>query len=312
MPQLVLSLGALFAGLLLASTSASAEPAAAPLPVEEIAPGVYLHVGAHEEATPENLGGFANVGFIVGDEAVAVIESGGSTAHGRRLRAAVESTTDLPIRYVIVTHMHPDHSLGSAAFKDSGATLVGHHKLPRALAARAGHYLAALDERIGAAAAGTEAIAPTLLVEDRLALDLGGRQLQLTAHATAHTDNDLTVLDPASGTLWTGDLLFIERLPAIDGSLKGWLEVMAELRAIEAARVVPGHGPLRDDWPQAMADQQRYLESLLTEIRAVIARGGTMEQALASVGRQERGRWLLFEDYHPRNVVTAFAELEWE
>lgn len=302
----------LLAALLLCAIGLTPAAAAEPLPVEEIAPGIYLHRGPHEEATPENLGGFANVGFIVGPEAVAVIDSGGSAAFGRRLRAAVEAVTDRPIRYVIISHMHPDHSLGSAAFADSGAVVVGHRKLPRALAARAEHYITALRERIGAAAKGTEAVLPTLLVEDSLELDLGGRRLRLTAYPTAHTDNDLTVFDEETDTLWTGDLLFRERLPAIDGSLKGWLSVMETLRQVPAARVVPGHGPVQTDWPGALADQQRYFESLLTGIRAIIARGGTMEEALHSVGQEERGRWQLFDAYHPRNVVTAFAELEWE
>ncbi len=289
--------------------------AAEPLSLREIAPGVFVHQAPHQEATPENLGGFANVGCIVGEEAVAVIDSGGSAAHGRLLREAIARVTDKPLRYLILTHMHPDHSLGSAAFAGTdsagGATLVGHHKLPRALAARGAHYIAALEERIGAAAAGTRVIEPSLLVEERLSLDLGGRVLELAAWPTAHTDNDLTIYDPASATLFAGDLLFLERIPAIDGSLTGWLSVMERLRQIPAERVVPGHGPV-SSWPAALADQERYLTTLLTGIRELIAEGGTMEQAVARVGQAERDRWQLFEAYHARNIVTGFAELEWE
>ena len=286
--------------------------AAEPLPVEEIAPGVYLHQGPHEEATPRNLGGFANVGFIVGEQAVAVIDSGGSAAHGMRLRAAIRTVTDLPIRYLVITHMHPDHALGSTAFAADRPTIVGHFKLARALAARGAHYLAGLQDAIGDLAAGTQAVPPSLTVEQSLTLDLGARRLRLTAHPTAHSDNDLTVFDEDSGTLWLGDLLFIERIPAVDGSLKGWLSVMEELRGWQAARVVPGHGPVSTDWPGALDDQARYLGKLLAEIRAVIARNGSIEEAVASVAQDERGKWQLFEAYHARNIVTAFTELEWE
>jgi glyoxylase-like metal-dependent hydrolase (beta-lactamase superfamily II) len=104
----------------------------------------------------------------------------------------------------------------------------------------------------------------------------------------------------------------MERIPVVDGSLKGWLHVMAELRAIEAQRVVPGHGPAVADWPEALEAQERYLRLLLAEIRAVIRDGGTIDQAVAGVGSSERKAWLLFDDYNARNVVTAFSELEWE
>ncbi|MEX0815592.1 MAG: MBL fold metallo-hydrolase, partial [Dongiaceae bacterium] len=166
-------------------------------------------------------------------------------------------------------------------------------------------------DRLGAAA-GTRVVTPTLTVADRLEIDLGGRLLRLTAHPTAHTDNDLTVQDTATGTLWLGDLLFRERIPVIDGSLKGWLEVTEALRRTAAARVVPGHGAVTEDWPGALDPQERYLRALLDEIRAALAAGGRMEAAVETVGRAERGKWLLFDDYHARNIVTAFAELEWE
>jgi len=290
---------------------AAGAPEPSPLPVREIAPGVYVHEGVQTEATVENLGGIANVGFVVGGAAVAVIDTGGSAALGTRLRAAVRAVSDLPIRYVINTHVHPDHIFGNAAFVADAPVFVGHARLPGALAARGAYYLDALPERLGAAA-GTRVVTPTLTVADRLEIDLGGRVLRLTAHPTAHTDNDLTVQDAATGTLWLGDLLFRERIPVIDGSLKGWLEVTEELRRTEAARVVPGHGSVTEDWPGALDPQGRYLRTLLDEIRAALAAGGRMEEAVETVGRAERGKWLLFDDYHARNVVTAFAELEWE
>ena len=290
----------------------SAEQGVEPLPVEQVAPGIYVHRGAHEEASPANLGGYANVGFIVGGEAVAVIDSGGSAAQGARLRAAVRRMTDLPIRYVILSHVHPDHMLGSAAFAADKPAFVGHHKLARAMAARGAFYMEALTRAIGATAAGTEVVPPTIAVHDELDLDIGGRRLHLVAHATAHTDNDLSVYDPETGTLWLSDLLFVDRVPVVDGSLTGWLSVIAGLRKHTARRAVPGHGPPAVDWPAALAVQETYLKTLRDEIRAIIARNGTMEQAVATVGASERDKWLLFDDYHPRNVVTGFAELEWE
>jgi quinoprotein relay system zinc metallohydrolase 2 len=283
-----------------------------PLPVQALAPGIYVHQGEQSEATPQNEGGIANIGFIVGREAVAVIDTGGSAIEGQRLRGAIRAVTALPIRYVINTHMHPDHILGNAAFAEDEPVIIAHAKLPAALAARGMLYLQNQSKALGAVAASTRAVMPTRTVDSQMEIDLGGRVLRLVAHRTAHTDNDLSVYDVQTSTLWLADLLFIDRIPAIDGSLNGWLEVIAELRHVPAARVIPGHGPVVAAWPAALDDEERYLRTLRDEIRALLSKGGTMEEAVATVGRSEQGKWLLFDEYNPRNVVTAFAELEWE
>ncbi len=134
----------------------------------------------------------------------------------------------------------------------------------------------------------------------------------MLAFIAAHTGADLTVFDPKTGTLWLSDLLFMERIPALDGNLKGWLEVLEQLRSVEAKRAVPGHGPASAEWPAALAAEEHYLKTLRDEVRDLLAEGGTLEQALESVGNSEKGQWQLFEQHHKRNVSKAFAELEWE
>jgi quinoprotein relay system zinc metallohydrolase 2 len=283
-----------------------------PLDVAEVAPGLYVCQGALAEATPANLGAIANIGFILGRERVAVIDSGGCRLWGERLREAIRRQTDLPIGYLVESHMHPDHVFGAAAFLPEKPEIIGHRNLPAALARREAYYARRLREALGDLAEGSVIVPPTLLVEGATEIDLGGRVLELVAHPPAHTDNDLSIFDRATRTLWAGDLLFMERVPALDGSLLGWLAAMEELRRVSASRVVPGHGPRVAAWPEALADQRRYLGLLRDEIRALLRAGGTMEEAIASAGRSEAARWALFDDYHPRNVAAAFHELEWE
>jgi len=134
-------------------------------------------------------------------------------------------------------------------------------RLPGALAERGDYYRRRLAEILGADRVG-DYVVPTQLVEDRAELDLGGRVLDLQAHGAAHTDNDLTVLDRQTGTLWAGDLLFVGRIPAIDGSLTGWLKALDGLKALPATRAVPGHGPPVVAWPEAAADEARYFDTL--------------------------------------------------
>ena len=279
----------------------------------EIAPGVFVHQGRYEIQSPENRGDMANASFVVGSEAVAVIDTLGSAILGRELRDAIRAVTDKPVRYVINTHMHPDHVFGNAAFKEDAPAFVGHHKLARGLASRADRYLAINKQMLGEEAfQGIEIVLPTVAVEDSLTLDLGGRSLVCETQRTAHTDNDLTITDTATDTLFLGDLLFSVHVPTLDGSIKGWLALLDELSRRQAARVVPGHGPHAMELPEALEPEQHYLAAIAADVRKLIKDGKTLEDATKIAGFSERDAWKLFDQYHVRNVTAAFAELEWE
>ncbi|MCL2713513.1 MAG: quinoprotein relay system zinc metallohydrolase 2 [Alphaproteobacteria bacterium] len=294
-------------------TAATLAPArGAELPMSEVAPGIFVHIGVIELMSRDNQGAIANVGFVIGNDAVAVIDSGGSVAEGEALLAAIRLRTNKPIRYVINTHGHPDHIFGNAAFLKEGATFVGHAILPRALLLRGPHYLSSFIPSMGRELLEpVKIVPPTTVVSESMTLDLGGRPLLLRAWPTAHSDNDLTVLDPVSGTLFAGDLVFVNHIPVVDGSIRGWLTAIAELATIKAKLVVPGHGPL-SEWPAALKAERRYLSSLLADLRTFNAQGKTIDVAARDAAATERGRWKLFDDYNARNATTAFSEIEWE
>ncbi|MGN6571842.1 MAG: quinoprotein relay system zinc metallohydrolase 2 [Pseudolabrys sp.] len=284
-----------------------------PLPVQEVAPGVFVHFGAIALMNRENAGAIANVGFVVGDRFVAVVDTGGSVEEGRALLGAIRAHTNKPVRYVINTHMHPDHVFGNAAFVATHATFVGHANLPNAMATHGPHYRESFRDSMGDAAVNEATIVPpTEIVAGTRELDLGGRRILLRAWPTAHTDNDLTVFDEMTNTLFAGDLLFVNHVPVIDGSLKGWLADLDELAAVPAQRVVPGHGPLVTAWPQGLGDERRYLDCLASSLRDAIRRGVPLADAVKSVCASESDRWALFQEYNIRNATAAFAELEWE
>ncbi len=281
--------------------------------VEEVAPGVFVRPGAHALMTGANKGAIANIGFVIGTEAIAVIDTGESACDGMRLRKAIRARSQLPILYVFNTHMHPDHIFGNAAFVADNPAFVGHENLGRALAARASHYLQSNREVMGEAALeGTEIIPPSLTVAGRMDINLGDRVLEVMAYPTGHTDNDLTILDKRTGTLWAGDLVFLEHLPVVDGALKGWISILDDLAKLPAERVIPGHGPASAPWPGALAGQYRYLTVLAEDLRRMIAAGATMNDAISRAAESERENWKLFEEFNARNASVGFAELEWE
>jgi quinoprotein relay system zinc metallohydrolase 2 len=287
-----------------------------PLALAQIASGVFVHTPPVADWAPASGGDVANLGFIVGGRCAAVIDTGGTLDVGRRWKAAIERATRVPICYVINTHVHPDHLLGNAAFRDSAATsgpeILAHARLSASLGARERYIVQALQRDFSLPASEQVIVYPTRGIEGSMDLDLGGRTITLTARATAHTDNDLTVLDRSTRTLFLGDLLFAGHLPVLDGKLRGWLAVMDDLRRQDVAIAVPGHGAVSSSWPGALDAQKRYLDALLSETKAAIAAGATIQQAVDKVGTEAAKPWPLADLFHRRNVTTAYAELEWE
>ncbi|MEQ9609812.1 MAG: quinoprotein relay system zinc metallohydrolase 2 [Kiloniellaceae bacterium] len=289
-------------------------PAQAAFPFSEVADGIYVRYGVHEEVTAANCGAIANIGFIVGEDSVAVIDTGTTHGQGMALRAAVAAATDKPISHFINTHVHFDHCFGNDAFRALTVPIIGHKNLPRALADR-GTFYAELLTDLCPDFAGTKVVAPTATVAETLDIDLGKRPLRLTAWPTAHTNTDLTVFDGRTGTLWTGDLVFAERLPTLDGSINGWLAVLDSLLPEDVRQIVPGHGAVSDG-RAALAAERAYLEALREGVRQALADDLDIPETLARLDSEDwpgwPRDWQVVENVHGRNIVNAYTELEWE
>lgn len=284
--------------------------------LQEVAPGIHVHFGdSHQmEETPD--GRIANLGVIIGRDGVAVIDAGVSRAEGQALYVALRRLTDRPVTDLILTHMHPDHVLGAAVMVEAGATVTAHHALPQALQMRADSYLDLIARLYPAGEwIGTQVVMPDDLVQDRATLDLGDRRLALRAWPPAHTETDLTVLDEATGTLFTGDLLFRDLTPVVEGSLTGWLSWMDSDPAAGAGLIVPGHGPASESWQTAAAPQQAFLKALADHTRGAIADGLALSAAVPVIANglaALQNSWNSYPETVARNATAAYKELEWE
>ncbi len=276
----------------------------------EVAKGIYVRQGI-DDLVFEGVN-IANVGFIVGEKCVAVIDSGGSLQEGHALRCTIALTTDLPICYVINTHFHPDHILGNHAFREKNTLFIGHERLAQAIGIAADTYLqrASLFENRKVAEA--ELVLPQRTVGDTLELDLGERILKISAHSAAHTRNDISIFDQKTNTLWLSDLLFLTHTPVVAGSITGWINTLNQLKDIKAERVIPGHGPVSAKWPDSLDRQLDYLNRLRSEVKDAIAKGVSIIEAQENLLKDNPWQWKLYSEYRKRNIINAYAELEWE
>ena len=246
-------------------------------------------------------------------DAVAVIDTGGSVREGRQLLAAIRARTDKPIRYVINTHGHPDHVFGNAAFVRDGTDICR----PQEPAEGAGHARAILyrcvspdhgrrADRRGAHRSADPACRRHAQARSRRAnASSCGRGRPRTATTTSPCSTSKP--EPCSRAILCSSPIYrcwTAAFAAVCG-------VIDELGALPAQRVVPGHGAV-SEWPAALADERRYLETLASDVRALVARGEPITVAADTAAASERSRWELFDDYNARNATAAFSEIEWE
>jgi quinoprotein relay system zinc metallohydrolase 2 len=298
--------------LAFASSAYATATSAASFDVREIAPGVFVHEGATVALDAPGHDDIANVGFVVGSRCVAVVDTGGSVRTGRALRDAIAAHTERPVCYVVNTHVHVDHVLGNAAFRNAKPKFVGSATLTAAIDASRNYFVEHYAADLDAPASGNDVIGPDTTVATTRALDLGGRTLTLRAWPKAHTDSDLTVMVDDAGVLFAGDLLFVGRVPALDGSAKGWVAAIDAIGLTKPAIIVPGHGPVAHDAAAALAPERRYLEVLIDGVRKDIAAGKPIDDATAHVGQSEKTNWQLFDTANAHNVSIVYRELEWE
>ncbi|MFK8079590.1 MAG: quinoprotein relay system zinc metallohydrolase 2 [Granulosicoccus sp.] len=281
--------------------------------LSEVADGIYLYEGVHEQMSVANMGAIGNAGIIVGDRAVAVIDSGGSPEFGAIFKEAIARITDLPIDYLILTHFHPDHVAGSSAFPLT-THVVAHENHAQAMTQRAQLYLDRFDDLLQGSVQEIFRLPTTVVAAGQtLEIDLGSRTLIIEAHELAHTNNDITVHDQQTNTFWASDLLFSARTPSLDGSLRGWLDLLSELDERRYDLVVPGHGAPAA-WSDLMKPLNDYLLQLRDHVKDRLDEGMSLSELLAihDVGHTSSSMWALYAAQHGSNLAKAYTEFEWE
>jgi glyoxylase-like metal-dependent hydrolase (beta-lactamase superfamily II) len=279
----------------------------------KLADGIYALVGPTTNRTPENLGNNANFGVLVGDDGVLLIDPGGTAKGAQMIEAAVRRITDKPVTLVINTGGQDHRWLGNAYFKARGARVIASEEAVADQKARLQDQLQRLGQTAGdAALEGTEPAYADQTFDDELRLEFSGIPLELHHAGHAHTPGDIFVWLPEQGIVFSGDIVYMDRMLGVgsQSAHKSWIGAFEAMAALQPELVVPGHGrpgPLAE----ATADTYDYLVFLRQAVGELLDEGLGME----SVGQIDQSRFSYLENYDMlkgRNAQRVYAELEWE
>jgi glyoxylase-like metal-dependent hydrolase (beta-lactamase superfamily II) len=296
--------------LLAASAAWASTPGKRHPTIRPLAPGVYAALGD----TGRGSEGTPNAGFVVTDSGVVVIDALASPRQAEDLLQVIRSVTKQPVKWVVLTHHHPDHHFGTIVFRRLGAGVIAHPDR-RVLASEGGEDALIADwvRVVGLdAMRGFEfADMPDRLVVGTDTLRLGGRTLVISHPGAAHSAGDLIVWLPAERVLFAGDLLIEDGVTmVVDGSASVLLQALTTLERLHPRAVVPGHGAIPRRPLALVATTRAYIVDLQKEMRSAIERGMPMGRAMASLPRADETRPVSLNSRRRRNAVRVYVEEE--
>ncbi len=271
-----------------------------------VAKNTYLVQGATEDFSVKNGGNIVNTAFIITGAGVVVIDTGPTKRYGEQLRAAIAKITPHPIARVFITHPHPDHFLGSQAFKD-----VGIFAVPRSvemIAQQGGGFTDNMYRMVIDAAKGTESVTPTQRVTEPQ-LTVGEHRFTLLT-LTGHTPGDLAILDTTTGVLFAGDIVFHNRTPATPhAAISEWLRSLDTLQAQKFSLLVAGHGPTAVD-AKPIEQTRAYLRWLDATLSQAAASGKDMSELLVTPAPAQFAGLSVFRAEFERSLAHLYPRYE--
>ena len=302
-----LLLFAAMAGLVTLTARADYQPRA-----EKVVDNVYALIGPLGQRSAENDGLNANFGFIVTPEGVILIDSGASHLGAEKIAAAIGKVTDKPVRWVINTGSQDHRWLGNDYFAGKGAEVTALAGTAATQAEFAAQHMDAMKRFLGVRMQGTKPLsAPKTLAGDSATLQLGGETLVVT-YTDAHFPGDAWVWLPKRGVMFSGDLVFVDRLLGVLpwSSVKNGQKAFHEMAALKPAHIVPGHGRLCD-LAQARRETGDYYDFLAGKVGAAARDMEPMDATLDRYADLPEFRNLEnYESLHRANMNRAFTEFE--
>jgi cyclase len=274
--------------------------------VKKIGEGVYAAI------SPDRSKAGSNAGFVVGNNGVLVIDTFVDIAPAKELLAEIRKVTDLPIRFVVNTHYHLDHTGGNAVYAAAGATILAHRNVRSWLRSENLKFFGATPKPEDKTRVESLTL-PDEVYTDAVDIYLGSRLVQVR-YMLGHTGGDSVVIVPDANVVFGGDLIWQKHLPnLIDATTSDWVKTLEKLHADHpSATFVSGHGDVAT--PEDVRDFHDYLVALRDDIAAAQAAGKSGPELTETVSAQliEKYSQWGFQQFLPRNIQQTAAELKGE
>lgn len=279
----------------------------------QVAPGIYAFIGDTGLRTYENEGMNANAGFIVTKAGVVVVDSGSSYQVAKMMHAAIKKVTPQPVKYVINTGGQDHRWLGNGYFKEHGAQIIASRAARADIEERSAGQIDRLSSDLGEKFNGTQAVYPDRLFEQKDILKLDGEEIQILFFQGGHTPGDAVVWLPKSRTLFSGDIIYVDRLLGVlpFSSSKSWLASFEAIEKLKPKFIIPGHGKVCD-LDKAKRETGNYLLLLRNHMRKAIDKGSDLQHAINTLDQSAYQYLGMHELLKGGNASRVYLEMETE
>nr|MDP2191870.1 MBL fold metallo-hydrolase [Rhodoferax sp.] len=277
--------------------------------VQKINDRVYALLGPTDAPNKENRGYMTNSLAIIGQEGVILVDAGSHKAVAEHILTSLRTVTAKPVTHVLITHHHPDHHLGLAAFP--GTNVISTEACAKEIRVRGRSMVNWMKSRTGLSLAGTHPVIPQMVItaKSRQAIELEGVRMELIASETAHTSGDMVVWLPDDGVLAAGDILVHAINPNFaDGNLKQWIGVVEDLLKLPLKTVMPGHGPLMDR--QDVLEFGRLIASFYKTVESIYKAGGAESDVRKKLDMARWEKLGRFQEMMGHNISTVWRQIE--